>query len=224
MKQKKNVKAGLLILLLAAPVFLYLLFTSQTTNYYNLPIFGPRVMGDDGDTVYHRVPIFSFNDAQGREVTSELFKDKIYIADFFFSRCEGICPKMNKQLERVQNYFEDDNNVLILSHSVDPSYDQGEVLSTYAERFQAKSNKWFFVTGDADSIYEMATKGYFVVAGEEDTDAKFVHSEKLVLIDKKGQIRGYYDGTDTEDVNRLILEIGVLYQEEKQEAAGYPAE
>lgn len=196
--------------MLVVPVFLYFLFTSQATNYYDLPVFGPKSLSETGDTIFHKISNFSFEDANGQLITASEFEDAVYVADFFFTKCSGICPKMSTQLSRVQDYFKDNAEVKILSHSVDPDYDKGTVLSDYAALYGAIPGKWYFVTGDAQMIYKQARREYYISAGEEDSDVGFVHSEKLVLVDKDKRIRGFYDGTDKEDVDRLIIEIQVL--------------
>ncbi len=207
---KNKFQTGILLIILVVPVFLYFFLTTQSENYYDLPIMGPKSLNESGDTIYHKVKAFSFPDAEGNPVTDKEFDGSVYVADFFFTKCTSICPKMSTQLTRIQEYFKDNDQVKILSHSVDPDYDKGNVLSGYAQKYNATSDKWYFVTGDAEEIYTKARKDYYIIAGEEDSDEGFVHSEKLVLIDKDKQIRGFYDGTNKEDVDRLIIEIQVL--------------
>lgn len=207
---KNKFQTGILLTVLVVPVFFYFFLTTQSENFYDLPVFGPKSLNESGDTIYHQVSSFSFLDAKGDTVSDKDFEEVVYVTDFFFTKCTSICPKMSTQLSRVQEYFKGNELVKILSHSVDPDYDKGVVLSNYATEYSALPNKWYFVTGDADDIYAKARQDYYIVAGEEDSDAGFVHSEKLVLIDKEKRIRGFYDGTDKEDVDRLIIEIQVL--------------
>lgn len=207
---KNKFQTGILLIILVVPVFLYFFLTTQSENYYDLPIMGPKSLNESGDTIYHTVSSFSFQDADSNAITEKDFEGTVYVADFFFTKCTGICPKMSTQLSRVQEYFKENAEVKILSHSVDPEYDKGSVLSDYAAVYNAMPDKWYFVTGDAADIYAKARKDYYIVAGEEDSDVGFVHSEKLVLIDKDKRIRGFYDGTNKEDVDRLIIEIQVL--------------
>jgi len=163
------------------------------------------------DTAYHTIPPFKFLAHTGDSISNETFKDKIFVADFFLTNCPGICPKMSSQLRRVQAEFREDDDLCILSHTVDPERDDKETLATYARMFEADDEKWFFVTGEKPILYEQARKGYFITATEGDGGPEdFVHSEKLVLVDKNQIIRGYYDGTDSTDVNQLMIDIKIL--------------
>ena len=210
----KKFQTGILISLLILPVFLYLIISNDSKGtYFALPILGPRDVNESGDTVYHKIGKFQFVNSNAQIVSDLDFEGSIYVTDFFFTQCEGICPKMSTGLSRVQEYYRDNNKVKFLSHTVDPEYDKGDVLTNYAMFYNAIPGKWYFVTGDKKAIYDKAIKEYFVVASEEDTDVQFVHSEKLVLIDKDKKIRGYYDGTSKEEIERLVLEINVLLQE-----------
>lgn len=178
-----------------------------------LPIFGEReVVGSD--TVYHKIADFKFVDQDSAEVTNETFKDKIYVADFFFTSCRTICPKMKTQMLRVYDTLQNDPDVLILSHTIDPEYDTVGLLHDFAERLGVKSNKWHFVTGNKDDIYKIAQTSYFATAMEDKTEPDgFIHSGAFLLIDKDRRIRGKYDGTVEEDVNRLIVDIKRLKKE-----------
>lgn len=210
----KKIQTGILIGLLILPVFLYLILASKDRGKFaaELPILGPRVLSESGDTIYHTIKPFRFIDAGNKVITDLNFEGSIYVADFVFTQCKSICPKMSTGLSRVQEYYKDESSVKLLSHTVDPDYDKGQVLLDYAAKYNAIKDKWFFITGDKQAIYDMAIKSYFVVAGEEDSEVGFVHSEKLVLIDKENQIRGFYDGTSKEEVERLVLEIKVLLE------------
>jgi protein SCO1/2 len=135
----------------------------------------------------------------------------MYVADFFFTRCPGICPKMSTELTRVQEVFSKDEEIKILSFSVDPDYDQPDTLKKYSTKYSADLAQWTFVTGTKDSIYALAQKGFFLSAMEDAArPVEFIHSDKMVLVDRNGWIRGYYSGTDKKDVDRLIDEIRVL--------------
>jgi len=163
------------------------------------------------DTLWHTVPPFSFDGHTGQKITEQTFKNKIIVTDFFFTHCPGICPKMTKQLTRVQQEFRDDDEVMILSHTVDPARDTIQRLIEYADMYEADSTKWIFVTGTKKDLYHQARKGYFITATEGDGgEEDFVHSEKIVLVDKNRIIRGYYDGTNPEEVNRLMVAIKLL--------------
>ena len=179
-----------------------------------LPIFGEREVVA-GDTVYHMIGKFQFVNQDSVVVTNETFKGKIYVADFFFTTCRTICPIMKAQMSRVNEAIKDMPDVLILSHSIDPEYDTVGLLHNYAERLGAKSDKWFFVTGKPrDYVFDIAQTSYFSTALEDKSEPDgFVHSGAFLLIDKEGRIRGKYDGTVEEDVNRLLSDIARLRKE-----------
>lgn len=224
-------KAGILVATLLVPALLYLLLRFGTQNHYVLPRYLPKIdsargeplMGKvrlaDGreviDTIYNRIPPFQLIDQDGKQVDQSIVKGKIYVADFFFTRCISICPKLSSQLTRVQDIFRKRSDIVFLSHSVDPEHDGPAQLKAYAKKYEAIPGKWYFLTGKKSTIYDLAMHGYYlpvvdpgVKAGSP--DETFIHSEKLVLVDKEGIVRGFYDGTDKEDVDRLILEIRVL--------------
>lgn len=172
-----------------------------------LPILGERqVVGTD--TVYHQIAPFSFVDQDSVTVTNSTFSGKIYVADFFFTSCRTICPLMKTQLLRVYKATEDMDDVLILSHSIDPEYDTVGRLHDFAARLGVESRRWHFVTGVKDSIYKIAQTSYFATALEDKTEPDgFIHSGAFLLIDKEGRIRGKYDGTKEDETNRLIADI-----------------
>ena len=215
-------RTGILLLLLAFPVFVYLFLKFFGKNKYGLPRYFPQDIierTDKGetvfDTVFHKIPDFKLLASTGDSISQKLVEGKIYVADFFFTTCPGICPQMSSQLKRVQEAFIDDPEVLILSHTVDPVNDTLQALQAYAKGFKAIPTKWFFLTGPKYKLYDLAIKGYYLPASEDSsvTGEPFTHSSKLMLVDKKGIVRGVYDGTDTKDVDRLILEISVLKSE-----------
>ncbi|MEZ0483063.1 SCO family protein [Fibrella aquatica] len=167
------------------------------------------------DTLFRHVPGFSLIDQNGKVATQEITKGKIHVADFFFTRCGTICPKIQLSLSRVQEIFKERSDVVLLSYSVDPENDKPTQLKAYADKMGAKAGVWYFLTGDKAQIYNLAQRGYFLPVVDHGVsygkpDETFIHSEKLVLVDKEGIIRGFYDGTDKKDVERLIVEIRVL--------------
>ena len=178
-----------------------------------LPIFGEReVIGND--TVYHTIADFSFLDQDSAIVTHETYKDRIYIADFFFTSCRTICPIMKTQMLRVYDSIQNDPEVLLLSHTIDPEYDTVGLLRDFASRLGVKSSKWHFVTGEKETIYKIAQTSYFSTALEDKTEPDgFIHSGAFLLIDKERRIRGKYDGTKEDDVNRLLADIQRLKKE-----------
>ena len=223
---KNAIKAGILVVILVIPAFIFIFLKLFGNNYYTLPYLMPeldeegQVMMKGADTVFHKIPAFELVDQHGQKFTSAQTKGKIYVADFFFSRCGTICPKLSGSLSRVQDLFAENPDILIVSHSIDPQHDTPEVLKDYAKKYDAQAGKWYFLTGEKKAIYDLAIKGYKLpVADASDYDKNiksvddtFIHSEKLLLIDKEGYIRGIYDGTFNADVERLLGEIKVLIE------------
>lgn len=187
--------------------------TSSDKKRSSLPIYGEKKLGNT-DTIYHTIGEFSFINQFGEPITNKTVENKIYVADFFFASCQSICPEMSKNLKDVQKAFENDDSLLILCHSVNPLHDTVEVLSAYGKTYGAKKNKWHFLTGNKKQIYDLAKTSYLVNALEADGSPEgFLHSELLLLIDKKGRIRGMYDGTDKVQVQKLIKDIKELKTE-----------
>lgn len=187
-----------------------------------LPIFGQREVVTkevDGkpvvDTVYHTIAPFQFTNQDGKTITNETFTGKIYVADFFFTSCRTICPIMKTQMVRVYEKVQDDADVLILSHTIDPEYDTVQLLHDFANRLGVSSAKWHFATGQPmEYVFDLAQQSYFATAMEDKAEPDgFIHSGAFLLIDKQGRIRGKYDGTKEDDVNRLIRDIKRLERE-----------
>ena len=187
--------------------------TSCSREEVRLPILGERIFNGT-DTVYHAIAPFQFVDQDNSRITNETFRDKIYVADFFFTTCRTICPIMKTQLLRIYEATKDMPDVLILSHTIDPEYDTVGLLHDFARRLGVEARRWHFVTGVKDSIYKIAQTSYFATAMEDKTEPDgFVHSGAFLLIDKLGRIRGKYDGTKEDEVNRLIGDIERLRNE-----------
>jgi protein SCO1/2 len=188
-------------------------FGLASCEQQRLPVFGERQLVN-GDTVYHTIADFSFVDQDSAVITPATFQDKIYVADFFFTSCRTICPIMKTQMMRVYEAIENDPEVLILSHTIDPEYDTVALLRDFAERLGVKSEKWHFVTGNQDSIFNIAQRSYFATAMADKSEPDgFIHSGAFLLIDKQRRIRGKYDGTVEQDVNRLVADIQRLKKE-----------
>lgn len=159
----------------------------------------------------HRIADFSLTDQNGETVTNETFEGKIYVADFFFTTCKSICPKMSKNMVALSNDLKDDANVMFLSHSVMPLVDSVPVLKAYAELYEIDDARWRMVTGSKQHIYELARKSYFAATTEGDGGVDdFIHTENFVLIDPDRRIRGFYDGTSAEEMERLAMELEAL--------------
>lgn len=190
-----------------------ILFSSCKPKEQALPIFGERDFNGT-DTTYHTIAPFAFRDQDSTLITNSTFKDKIYVADFFFTSCRTICPIMKTQMKRVYEATAQDPDVLILSHTIDPKYDDVARLHNYARMLEVNADRWHFVTGEQDSIYKIAQTSYFATAKEEKLEPDgFIHSGAFLLIDKHQRIRGKYDGTRELDVDRLLKDIEKLRNE-----------
>ena len=156
---------------------------------------------------------FHFRNQDNQEVTLEIFRDKIYVTDFFFTTCPSICPIMKRQMTRVYDEFKDNPEVLLFSHTIDPEHDTVEVLKNFAAGLGVETAKWQMVTGDQDEIFAMA-KHYMLGAMKNDeVPGGYIHSGSFVLVDKDRNIRGYYNGTETEAVDKLISDLKELIGE-----------
>jgi protein SCO1/2 len=180
-----------------------------------LPYYEPLEKGlknENTDSLHrHLVYDFSLTDQTGKTVTRKDFQHSITVVDFFFTSCQGICPKMNSQMKKVYDHFRGNEEVKLISHTVNPEKDSAEVLAAYAKRYDADPRQWYFVTGDKAQLYKLARKSYMISdtngdGGKED----FVHSQNFALVDKEGHVRGIYDGTDSTEVKRLIVDMNVL--------------
>ena len=156
---------------------------------------------------------YTFTNQDGDQVKQSLFSDKIYVADFFFTSCPTICPIMKSEMLRVYEAFKDNDEVILLSHTIDPEHDTVEVLKDYADKLGISSHRWHMVTGPKDQIYDTAKR--YMLAAMEDKQAPggFIHSGSFSLVDRRGQIRGYYKGTEKEEVSKLIRDIRILLDE-----------
>ena len=180
----------------------------------DIPYYDPTEQGfkkDISPGEHHTVSDFHLVGQTGDTVTRADFSGKITVVDFFFTTCQGICPVMNSQMQRVYETFKGNDSVLFLSHTVNPENDSFPVMAAYASHFKADPGQWYFVTGDKAEIYRLARKSYLVSDTEGDGGKEdFVHSEKFTLVDGEGHIRGLYDGTNPEDVDYLIRDIRML--------------
>jgi protein SCO1/2 len=203
-------------------VLLLFMLGSCSQNTDRLPILGERdtikrmIEGKEVvDTVYHTIPDFKFINQEGDTVTAQNLKDKIYVADFFFTTCPTICPVMKKQMLKVYDKIKGQPDVAILSHTIDPQHDTPAVLKQYASDLGVKDAKqWMFVTGEREKIYDIGEHHYLVVAGADSTaPGGYIHSGAFILIDKEKRVRGMYNGTDDEGTKRLLADIERLKAE-----------
>ena len=184
-----------------------------------LPIYQPAEVNEklvDSSIIhvakYHKISDFKLTNQNGKEITQANYKDKIYVADFFFTTCQDICPVMTKNMYQLQEELKNDNEILLLSHTVIPEVDTVEQLKEYAIENKVDDSKWNLVTGDKKQIYELARKSYLAVEDSNFNEFDMIHTENFMLIDKEKQIRGFYDGTNSEEINRLLKDIEILKQ------------
>ncbi len=166
------------------------------------------------DTVFTSIPAFSFTNQDGNTITEKEYEGKVYIADFFFTTCPSICPKMTNTLSLVQEKLKDEPNFAILSHSIDPEFDQPEILKAYSEKNKANNKIWNFVTGDKETIYDLC-ENYYMAYAKEDSLAEggYIHSGFLILVDKNKFVRAAYDGTRPELADSIVADVKLLLKE-----------
>ena len=163
---------------------------------------------------YHTIADFSLTNQNGKTNTQDDYRDKIYVADFFFTTCLTICPIMTDHMVKIQKELKDDDEVLLLSHTVTPEIDSVAQLKKYALEKGVNDAKWNLVTGDKKEIYDLARKSYLAAKDVPYSENDLVHTENFVLVDKKKRIRGFYDGTDPDAIEKLLADIEILKQEE----------
>jgi protein SCO1/2 len=212
----RNFFVGLLVF----SIIVISLFYTALKPKKTLPIFNPSDVNPElVDTTVqyiankHRIADFSFTNQNGKTITQKDYEGKIYVADFFFTTCKSICPKMTTNLIDVQKAFLHNPKVKLLSFTVMPDIDSVSVLKEYAKLNGVVDSKWNLVTGDKKAIYTMARKSYLAVKqGKPDEQYDMVHTENFVLVDSKKRVRGFYDGTKKEDVQKLIEDINWLLE------------
>lgn len=217
-----------LALLLIVPVLGAIFLRSGKNVYKALPYFGPKEVGGERrikgkvfiDTIYHQVRPWSFIDQGGRVSDTSVTSGKIYVANFFFTTCPNICKDMTKGLKDLTYRYREFDDLVVLSHTVNPDFDKPEVLRKYAADNQIDTARWKLLTGTEEALYSTASKDYLLpiqkVAGGKD----FIHSENLILVDRKKHIRGIYDGTKSHEIKRLIEDISVLNKQETSKIQG----
>ncbi len=199
-----------LLFLLAA---MTLLLACQTeAEVKSLPILGERDIVD-GDTVYHTIPAIRFIDQEGDSVTNATFQDKLMLADFFFTSCPTICPKVKRQMLRILAEYDDEDRLVVLSHSIDYRKDSVPVLKQYADKLGIDANRWHLVQLQKNEVEKYANEYFNVAFEDESAEGGFDHSGRIMLIDTQGRIRAYAEGTEPESVDQLIADIRLLLNE-----------
>ena len=205
-------------LIYACTLIFTLVFSCNQVNEKQLPIynpvdFEPKLVDKSLRNINknHTVSDFNLTNQNGANITSKDYKNKIYVVDFFFTSCPSICPIMTNNMLMIQEEFIDNSQVMLLSLSVTPEIDNVEILKTYAKEKGVNDSKWNITTGSKKHIYELARKSYFAVVEQGDGGLQdFIHTPNFILIDKKKQIRGIYDGTNENEIIQIIEDIKVL--------------
>ena len=215
-RKRDFITVGFILIFSAAAVYMFYVILKPVEV---LPIYQPAEVNEklvDSSIIhvakYHKISDFKLTNQNGKEITQANYKDKIYVADFFFTTCQDICPVMTKNMYQLQEELKNDNQILLLSHTVIPEVDTVEQLKEYAVENNVDDSKWNLVTGDKKQIYELARKSYLAVEDSNYNEYDMIHTENFMLIDKEKQIRGFYDGTNSEDINRLLKDIEILKQ------------
>lgn len=205
------------VLFIVSAIIISIIYSILKPNRV-LPVYEPDMVNTElvDSTVqyirkYHKIADFKLINQNGEEITQQNYQDKIYVADFFFTTCQTICPIMTGHMKEIQERLQDDNDVLLLSHSVTPKIDSVARLKKYAIEKGVNDAKWNLVTGDKKQIYDLARKSYLAAKSDGDGGPyDMVHTENFILVDKKKHIRGFYDGTNPEEIDRLIEDIAIL--------------
>ena len=216
---KKSLPA--LIIFAVFSVIALLVFYQLLSVDKKLPVYSPSDVNPklvDASVKHinnnHTIASFTLTNQNGETITNKDYKDKIYVADFFFTRCQTICIAMAYNMSELQAHYKNDSEIMFLSHSVTPVMDSVSVLKAYAEDKGVIDGKWHVATGSKKHIYELARKSYFAVLDDGNGDENdFIHTEQFVLVDKERRIRGYYDGTNKEDMQKIIADIALLKEE-----------
>lgn len=216
---KKSIPTIIFLVVFSAisiPVFYHLLKVEKKLKIYSPSDVNPRLVDKSIKhiTKDHTIADFELTNQNGEIITYHNYKNKIYVADFFFTRCQNICIMMAFNMQELQEYYKNDEDIMFLSHSVTPTIDSVSVLKKYAINKGVNDGKWNVTTGDKKHIYELARKSYFAVIEDGDGgENDFIHTEQFVLVDKERRIRGYYDGTEKEDMEKLKKDITLLKEE-----------
>ena len=215
-RKRDFITVGFILIFSAAAVYMFYIILKPVEV---LPIYQPAEVNEklvDSSIIhvakYHKISDFKLTNQNGKEITQANYKDKIYVADFFFTTCQDICPVMTKNMYQLQEELKNDNQILLLSHTVIPEVDTVEQLKEYAIENNVDDSKWNLVTGDKKQIYELARKSYLAVEDSNFNEFDMIHTENFMLIDKEKQIRGFYDGTNSVEINRLLKDIEILKQ------------
>lgn len=216
-------RALLALLVFLLPLLVWLLLSTGKNHYKQLPRFGEHEVRASGDTVWHTLPPFSLLNQDSLPFTEDSLRGWIHVADYFFTRCPGICPQLSRSMAKVQAFLADKPvRVRLVSYTVDPGHDTPGVLREYAALYQADPHRWTFITGADTTLYRLAVKGYLIpvdkAADTTQGELGYIHSDMLVLVDPDLRIRGFYSGLDSLQVRRLMDDINLLLLEYRNRA------
>lgn len=215
----------LTFIVLVVGVFTAYYINKSAQDQKKLPVIQPRDVNSEmvdpelvNQGIGHRINEFSFTNQNGETITLDDVKGKIFVAEYFFTTCQTICPIMTEEMMRVQKRFKGNDEIKILSFTVDPEVDDVEIMSAYAKKHNAVDGQWHFLTGDKKDLYRLARNSFFVLKPAEatnlgDAGSDFIHTNNFVLVDKELRIRGYYDGTSSEEIDVLMEDIELLINE-----------
>tara|TARA_B100000941_G_scaffold219457_1_gene162129 strand:+ start:514 stop:1185 length:672 start_codon:yes stop_codon:yes gene_type:complete len=218
-RKRDFITVGFILVFSAAAITLFYTILKPVET---LPIYQPAEVNEklvDSSVIhvskYHKISDFELINQNGQKITQEFYSNKIYVADFFFTTCQDICPIMTKNMYKLQEELKNDNDVLFLSHTVIPEVDTVQQLKKYSIENKVNDSKWNLVTGDKKQIYDLARKSYLAVEDTEYGNFDMIHTENFMLIDKEKQIRGFYDGTNDFEIEKLLKDIEILKQSYK---------
>lgn len=196
-------------------IFILIFTCSCKISKQKLPYFDSYDFSPKWNSVDHKIPKFQLINQNGDTITNNDYTGKIYIADFFFTTCPGICPKLTKHMKILEDLYSNNDQIKFLSYTVMPWHDSVSVLNEYGKRYDIKSEKWNLVTGEKEEIYRVARDGYFADNSfkAQESVNEFIHTENFYLIDKRGKIRGVYNGTLEIEIERLKRHIITLEKE-----------
>ncbi len=215
-KSIPTIKFLILFSVVGITVFYQLMSVDEKLKIYNPIDINPKLVDLSVKNVKknHTISDFELRNQNGEKITHRAYQDKIYIADFFFTRCQSICIAMAYNMSELQDHYKNDDDIMFLSHSVTPEIDSVSVLKKYALEKGAIDGKWNITTGSKTHIYDLARKNYFAVLDEGNGDENdFIHTEQFVLIDKERRIRGFYDGTEKDNMEKIKKDIKILKKE-----------
>ncbi|MBJ6116917.1 SCO family protein [Pontibacter sp. BT310] len=216
----RKIKALMLGLLILVPIFVFIFIYTFGEHHFKVKGYYPEtndkgevLLNEKGDTLFQTVQDFTLTDQSSNSFSQADLQGKIYVVNFFYTDCPDLCRKMSSQLVRVQDAYQNNPTIALVSITTKPEEDSASVLKGYAAEYSADTTKWHFLTGSKKEIYSLAQNGFKLPLQKTGGPEDFLHSDRFMLVDKENKVRGVYKGTSVTDVDRLILEINVLLDE-----------